>query len=114
MTLENQGNTALDSETAEMAPRALATQRPWPQSMPKAPCICDTRQAGVDFTVLQIIECVGVICQNHSRVREGMAALPIFCWERCRQPFLAPGVNAHWPPSPELCDSFARLLPSLF
>ena len=47
--------------------------------MPKAPCICDAGQAGVDFTVLQIIECVGVICQNHSRVREGMAALSIFC-----------------------------------
>ena len=76
--------------------------------------MCHAGQTGLDFTVLQIIKCVGVICQNHSRVREGMAAPSIFCWERCRQPFLVPGANAHLPPSPELCDSFVIDYPASF
>lgn len=36
-----------------------------------------------------------------------MASLSTFCWERCRQPLPAPAANAHLPPHPELCDSFA-------
>lgn len=46
MILKTQRNTALDSETAEMAPQDLVSQRPWPQSMPYSPMYLSRRTGG--------------------------------------------------------------------